>query len=144
MGVIVRQKVEGKGNPWWVFISHNGKRTSRMVGSKSVANAVADKIREKLQLDGFGLEKEERATEPTFKEHPLDNISPDTCFICHHSMTMKSGKPNTAVRDHCHTTGQIRGLICSSCNLMLGRIHDDEAILLRAAAYLRRSGKKDE
>ncbi len=25
MGVRVRQKTKGKGNPWWVFISHNGK-----------------------------------------------------------------------------------------------------------------------
>jgi integrase len=31
MGVIVRQKEKGKGKPWWVFISHNGSRTSKKV-----------------------------------------------------------------------------------------------------------------
>ncbi len=34
MGVVVRQKVKGKGKPWWVFIAHNGKRASRKVGDK--------------------------------------------------------------------------------------------------------------
>ena len=34
MGVTVRQKVKGKGEPWWVFVAHNNKRTSRMVGEQ--------------------------------------------------------------------------------------------------------------
>ena len=41
MGVKVRQKNKGRGKPWWVFISHNGKRTSRMVGDKQAAEKVA-------------------------------------------------------------------------------------------------------
>ena len=67
MGVKVRQKVKGKGNPWWVFISHNGKRTSRKVGDKKASEAVASTIRAKLQLGEFGFEGQEPA--PTFKEH---------------------------------------------------------------------------
>ena len=45
MGVKVRQKVKGKGKPWWVFISHNRQRTSRKVGDKQAAESVASKIR---------------------------------------------------------------------------------------------------
>ena len=56
MGVRVRQKFKGRGNPWWVFISHNGKRTSRKVGDKKAAEAVASTIRAKLQLGEFGFE----------------------------------------------------------------------------------------
>ena len=67
MGVRVRQKVKGKGNPWWVFITHNGKRTSRKVGDKKAAEAVASTIRAKLQLGEFGFE--EKKPIPTFKEH---------------------------------------------------------------------------
>jgi len=67
MGVKVRQKVKGKGNPWWVFISHNGKRTSRKVGDKKASEAVASTIRAKLQLGEFGFEEQKPA--PTFKEH---------------------------------------------------------------------------
>ena len=66
MGVRVRQKVKGKGNPWWVFITHNGKRTSRKVGDKKAAEVVASTIRAKLQLGKFGFE--EQKSVPTFKE----------------------------------------------------------------------------
>ena len=67
MGVRVRQKIKGKGNPWWVFISHNGKRTSRKVGDKKAAEEVASTIRAKLQLGEFGFEEPKQT--PTFKEH---------------------------------------------------------------------------
>jgi integrase len=67
MGVRVRQKIKGKGNPWWVFISHNGKRTSRKVGDKKAADAVASTIRAKLQLGEFVFEDEKPV--PTFKEY---------------------------------------------------------------------------
>jgi len=66
MGVKVRQKTKGKGNPWWVFITHNGKRTSRKVGDKKAAEKVASTIRAKLQLGEFGFEEQKPV--PTFKE----------------------------------------------------------------------------
>ncbi len=50
-----------------MFISHNGKRTSRKVGDKKSAEAVASTIRAKLQLGEFGFEEQKPA--PTFKEH---------------------------------------------------------------------------
>ena len=67
MGVIVRQKVKGKGNPWWVFISHSGKRTSQRVGDKKAAAEVASIIRAKLKLGDFGFE--EKKTIPAFGEY---------------------------------------------------------------------------
>jgi integrase len=68
MGVRVRQKKKGRGNPWWVFITHNGKRTSRQVGDKAAAETVASKIRAKLQLNQFEWEPEPKKPEP---EKPL-------------------------------------------------------------------------
>ena len=67
MGVRVRQKIKGQGKPWWVFISHNGKRASRKVGDKKAAEEVASTIRAKLQLGEFGFEEEKPI--PTFKEY---------------------------------------------------------------------------
>lgn len=38
--------------------------------------------------------------------------------------------------DHCHKTGEIRKLLCHSCNTGLGHFKDDPSILQRAADYL--------
>ena len=66
MGVVVRQKKKGRGQPWWVFISHNGKRTSRRIGDRAAADGVASTIRAKLQLGEFDLDTEKKSI-PTFK-----------------------------------------------------------------------------
>ena len=68
MGVIVRQKVPGKGNPWWVFIAHNGKRSSRKVGDRQAAEKVASDLRTRLHLPHFGMEEEKKAPVPLFKD----------------------------------------------------------------------------
>jgi integrase len=67
MGVRVRQKKKGKGQPWWVFISHNGKRTSRQIGDRAAAETVASKIRAKLQLGEFGFDEKKKSI-PLFKD----------------------------------------------------------------------------
>ena len=68
MGVVIRQKKKGRRQPWWVFINHNGKRTSRRIGDKPAAQAVASKIRTQLELGEFGLDAENNEM-PTFREY---------------------------------------------------------------------------
>ncbi len=41
--------------------------------------------------------------------------------------------------DHDHSTKAVRGLLCSDCNLLLGKARDDEKVLLSAVRYLRES-----
>lgn len=40
--------------------------------------------------------------------------------------------------DHCHKTGERRGVLCRECNHGLGNFKDNPALLEAAAAYLRK------
>lgn len=41
--------------------------------------------------------------------------------------------------DHCHASGQVRGVLHNNCNCLLGFAADDPARLVRAIEYLQRS-----
>lgn len=40
--------------------------------------------------------------------------------------------------DHCHTTGKVRGCLCSQCNTAIGMMKDDVGRLASAIQYLQR------
>ena len=58
------------------------------------------------------------------------------CAVC--------SRPESAVKDghrglhqdHNHKTGKVRGILCSRCNQVLGRVHEDVALLRSLADYL--------
>lgn len=59
------------------------------------------------------------------------------CAIC------RSDKAGGAVNDryswhvdHCHKTRRMRGLLCTHCNLALGRVRDSTELLRAMLAYL--------
>ena len=54
------------------------------------------------------------------------------CPICGCQL---SSQDNPCV-DHCHTSGAIRGILCSRCNLGLGHFGDSVEVLKRAIIYL--------
>jgi hypothetical protein len=43
--------------------------------------------------------------------------------------------------DHNHITNEIRGLLCSKCNLALGMLGDDEDSILKVLHYFRRRNR---
>lgn len=53
------------------------------------------------------------------------------CAICLKQITGRD-----IHRDHDHTTGEWRGLLCNNCNRGLGHFQDDSELLIAAAFYL--------
>lgn len=57
------------------------------------------------------------------------------CAICEQPLT----KPNV---DHCHTTGKVRGVLCTICNtLVLGVLENYAGLIPKALSYLAANGK---
>jgi Recombination endonuclease VII len=55
------------------------------------------------------------------------------CAIC--SAELREGKGGAAL-DHNHSTGGIRGILCSPCNKGLGHFRDRTELLIKASIYL--------
>lgn len=59
------------------------------------------------------------------------------CAICKQEETEKrNGNIKSLAVDHNHSTGKVRGLLCSSCNTALGKFKEDVEILKNAISYL--------
>jgi hypothetical protein len=55
------------------------------------------------------------------------------CKICKQP---PSGIKEVLCVDHCHATGKIRGLLCGTCNMLIGSAKEDKSILANAINYL--------
>jgi integrase len=73
MGVIVRQKENGKGKPWYVFINYQGKRTARKFSTKAVAVAAGREIERLLVSGEFGKEQKIIPNFETYSQKWFDN-----------------------------------------------------------------------
>lgn len=87
-----------------------------------------DKVRDRLLKSAFGISLSK------YKEILLSQN--EACAIC--EQPQSTLKKNLAV-DHCHSTGIIRGLLCTSCNLGIGQLQESTEILSKALAYLTKS-----
>jgi hypothetical protein len=61
-----------------------------------------------------------------------------SCAICEEKETAVDAKGAERFMpvDHCHKTGKIRALLCSSCNKALGGFKDNPDLLRKAAKYI--------
>lgn len=59
------------------------------------------------------------------------------CAICGNpEPKLINPKKDRLVVDHNHKTDKVRGLLCSSCNVVLGYVQDDIELLTKMIAYL--------
>jgi hypothetical protein len=55
------------------------------------------------------------------------------CAIC----GMQETDKRKLFVDHCHHSGEVRGLLCSTCNTGIGMLRDDANLAARALEYLK-------
>jgi hypothetical protein len=60
------------------------------------------------------------------------------CAACGETPSPRRGKSIWNV-DHDHSTGRVRGILCTGCNSAIGHLQDDPERCRKAAAYLERT-----
>lgn len=95
------------------------KWAAKNVNRRKIGNRIS-------HLKDFGLTVDEYA----------DMLSEQSgvCRIC--GLVNESGRRLGV--DHCHRSGNVRGLLCSKCNVGLGQFKDDPVRLQSAIDYLER------
>ena len=83
----------------------------------------------KRNIEKYGISLKE------FEE--LNTIQGNVCAICKSVQTQE--RYSRLSIDHCHTTGQVRGLLCDLCNRGLGYFKDNVDALSNAIKYLQRT-----
>lgn len=63
------------------------------------------------------------------------------CYICH--MPEPHAKTSFLCVDHDHRTGRVRKLLCSNCNIAIGRVREDTYILSKMIKYLEEHEEDD-
>lgn len=101
---------------------------------------------EREALRRIELGKEEmriRTIKSTYKVSRVkaeELYSTSNCDICSVELTSRLGnKTHSSNRhiDHCHSTGEVRGVLCAGCNLGLGHFTDSVTKLENAIKYIK-------
>jgi len=90
-----------------------------------------DKILAHKRFSNYGISKDEYF-------QMLDKQD-GVCAICKREERTRDSASNnlrSLAVDHCHDTGNVRGLLCRSCNTGLGFFEDNSDLLNRAIQYL--------
>ena len=115
---------------------HNARRREKYAADAAYRKAMKEKVkawqernphmRKGQRLRKFNL------TLPEFQA--MLESQGGKCLICGYSDT--SNPKHFPFVDHCHTTGKVRGLLCSNCNHGLGHFKDSVDRLQAAIQYL--------
>lgn len=97
------------------------------------STSYARENKDKIPTTGYTLKRRYGITSDDYVQ--MLRKQEGRCAICQ-SDGCSTGR-NLAV-DHCHTTGKIRGLLCSNCNVGLGKFKDSINIINKAIEYLER------
>jgi len=108
-------------------VRQSKRQTSRQHARKPEVVALRSGQREVRKLRGYGL------TPDQFEA--MMKSQRGRCAVCGQPPAGR-GSAGTLHIDHDHVTGRVRSLLCSHCNLGIGRFRDDPALLRAAATYV--------
>lgn len=128
----------GPDNAMWVDKPDNQWDRSTPEGRREYAKS--HRKSKPHAMRGYALKRDYGISLAEYME--MHDAQGGLCAICQQPETLlKKGQPAMLAVDHCHTGGNVRGLLCMACNLMLGYAKDDISALERAIAYLREHGE---
>lgn len=69
----------------------------------------------------------------------VGHLVEEVCEICgaEHGH-VRNGRGSRLAQDHDHKTGQLRGVLCTRCNVVLGQIEDSQELLEKCQKYLQK------
>lgn len=119
------------------FSPHKGSLNSKC----KLCSAQASKLyRESLDPETYKLMKRRyqlKKYDLTIEEYEeLVEAQDGLCAICLQTPGPWAGRKYTLVIDHNHQNGKTRGLLCNTCNRVLGLFGDDIGRFLNAVNYL--------
>lgn len=92
------------------------------------ARKETSKYRDSHYMKKYGLTREEVIDMHEVRNHKCDICGNDS-----------DHRYETLCVDHCHTSGKVRGLLCFSCNTLLGNAKDNVEVLKNAIIYLEKN-----
>ena len=111
---------------------HKICKTCRSAYQKERWHSNKDGVRDKGRAASRNYNYRNRYNMPEDVVQRLMKDSNGNCEICK--------KQTKLFVDHCHGTEKYRGLLCRSCNLMLGYAKDNIETLIFGANYLKQKG----
>jgi hypothetical protein len=100
-----------------------------------------------------GINKDQLRDRDFRKKYGIDFAEYQRMLVEQNGVCASCARPETRLTDagdlrmlsvdHNHTTGAVRGLLCSNCNLVLGYACDDVTVLQKAIGYLRKHAGVD-
>lgn len=118
------------------------KACRKMAKAASMAKDPRRKIRHRAQISDWRQKNKSRVLEQDrarrlVKKYGLTKA--DVAAMAHkqgHCCAICGSMPIKLHIDHCHATGRVRALLCSSCNMGLGHLVDSPERLRAAALFV--------
>lgn len=101
--------------------------------SKENRQKLSQQNLELYRKNNVKIRLQRKGIEPTQELISLVKNHCGKCDICDNE---GDGRWKELAIDHCHATGEFRGMLCSSCNRALGHFKDSTKLLEKAIKYL--------